>query len=55
MSSNLSYIFSGKLLTHGQYYIQHDDKNVSFYNISSYMNKQLYTHVRKYVERKNNW
>ena len=54
MSSNMSFISSGKLLTHRQHCIKHDNKDIPFYNMDSYGNKILFTHIMKSFERSTN-
>ena len=47
MSSNMSFIVSGKLLTHIHHCIKHDNKDIPFYYMASYGNIILLTHIRK--------
>ena len=52
---NLSFIFCGKYLTHRQHqsHSVYEDNSL-FYNISSYGNKRLYSHLKKSFLRNHN-
>ena len=52
LSYNLSFLFSGNFITHRQHQSMkcYEDRSL-FYNISSYGNKRLYSHLKKSFQR----
>ena len=53
MSCGISFMFSGKYITHCQAHNESiSKKNSVFVNIASYGNAKLYNHIKKTIERK---
>ena len=46
LEPGLSFIFSGKYLTHRQVIPDSNSKHGNFLNIASYGNKRLYNHIK---------
>ena len=51
MEAGLSFIFSGKYLTHRQVIPDSTSKQGNFINVASYGNKRLYNHIKSTVRR----
>ena len=51
METGLSFIFSGKYLTHRQVIPDCNSKDGNFINIASYGSKRLYNHIKSTVSR----
>ena len=51
MEHGVSFIFSGKFLTHRQVMNENQVSNETFINFASYGNEKLYNHVKATINR----
>ena len=55
MEYGVSFIFSGKFLTHRQVWNENKVSNETFFNFSSYGNERLYNYVKATITRVSEW